>query len=118
MAKDTSHYIRRYRLRSGLTQGEMSELLGNRSGGTVYNYEAFLREPDLRAALAYRVITGVPVEELFGGIYQDVRQQVTKRAHQRLEQLGTAAGNPAAWYKRKVLTAIPRKNARELEPTI
>jgi hypothetical protein len=42
--------------------------------------ENFLREPSLQDALAYEVIYGRPVCELFAGVYQQAEQAVAARA--------------------------------------
>ena len=106
MTKHMPHYIRRYRLRAGLTQGEMSHLLGSQSPGTVSHYEGLSREPDLRSALAYQVIFGVPAKELFPGIYQEVEQAVTKRAQKLSDTLGDAQEKAGTSHKKEALDAI------------
>ena len=97
MTKHMPHYIRRYRLRAGLTQGEMTHLLGNESPATVCQYEGLTREPDLRSALAYHVVFGVPLHELFPGIYDHVENEVTNNASGGLRlndtELSTIARN-------------------------
>ncbi len=115
MTKHMPHYIRRYRLRAGLTQGEMSRLLGNESPATVCQYEGMRREPDLRSALAYHVLFGVPIHELFPGIYDHVEKEVTKRAAELSGRLGEGNGTPGAWHKRKTLRAIARPKANTAE---
>ena len=113
MANQLAHHLRLKRLGSGLTQRDTAYLLGSGSPGTVYNYEARLREPDLRSALAYGVIFGVPIEQLFPGIYDEVEKKVTKRAQTLQDKLGEARGNPTHWYKQKTLRAIPHAKAGE-----
>jgi hypothetical protein len=49
-------------------------------GSKVSRDESFDREPGLRAALAYEVIYGKPVRELFAGLYEEVEQDVAKHA--------------------------------------
>jgi len=53
---------------------------GENKGSKVSRDESFDREPGLRAALAYEVIYGKPVRELFAGLYEQVEQDVAKRA--------------------------------------
>lgn len=111
MAEHMAHYMRRYRLRAGLTQGEMAQLLGSQSPATVCQYEGLSREPDLRSALAYQVIFGVPAKELFPGIYQEVEEAVTQRAHKLREQFGEARNNAGMSHKREALGAISAPKA-------
>ena len=118
MTKYMPHYMRRYRVRAGLTQGEMSHLLGSDSQPTIAHYEVLRREPDLRSALAYQVVFGVPLEELFPGIYDHVEQEVTKRAAELRGRLGEGNGTPGAWHKRKTLRAISRPKADTAQITV
>ncbi len=100
------HYLRRYRLRAALTQKEMVHLLGRQSPATVCQYEARKREPDLRTALAYQVVFGVPVEELFPGIHREVEQEVLSRADRLSKMLTGTNGTPALSHKRKAVRSI------------
>ncbi len=100
------HYLRRYRLRAALTQKEMAHLLGCQSPATVCQYEARKREPDLRTALAYRVIFGLPVEVLFPGIHREVEQDVLIRAGRLSKQMTGAQGTPHLSHKRKAVRSI------------
>ena len=42
--------------------------------------ENLAREPNLRMALAYEVIYGQPVRDLFAGLYQEIEKEVAERA--------------------------------------
>jgi hypothetical protein len=42
--------------------------------------ETFAREPSLLDALAYEVVYGRPVRELFAGLHQQAQQRVAERA--------------------------------------
>ena len=74
------NYLRSHRKRLALSQDEVAFLLGTRSGAKASRYENFAREPNLATALAYEVIYQRPVSELFGGLYQEIEQQVVARA--------------------------------------
>ena len=110
MAEHMPHYVRRYRLRAALTQKEMAHLLGCKSPATVCQYEARKREPDLRTALAYQVVFGVPVEELFPGIHREVEQEVLSRADRLSKMLTGTNGTPALSHKRKAVGSILAAN--------
>ena len=78
-----SNYLRSNRTRLALSQEEVAFLLGGtgeNKGSTVSRYESFSREPSLTAALAYEVIYGKSVRELFAGLYEQVERDVAKRA--------------------------------------
>jgi DNA-binding XRE family transcriptional regulator len=106
MINHMPHYVRRYRMRAALTQKEMAHLLGCQSPATVCQYEARKREPDLRTALAYQVVFGMPVDELFPGIHREVEQEVLIRADRLSEQLTAAKDAPALSHKRKAVGSI------------
>ncbi|MBI1784308.1 hypothetical protein HYR69_04115 [Candidatus Sumerlaeota bacterium] len=78
--KPLKNYIRSARKRAGLTQDDLAYLLGGRGGKLVSRYELFERQPMLPAALACQLALGVPVGELFGGVYQAARHTVQHRA--------------------------------------
>jgi len=78
-----SNYLRPHRKRLTLSQEEVAFMLGGigeSKGSKVSRDESFDREPSLRAALAYEVIYGKPVRELFAGLFERVEQDVAKRA--------------------------------------
>ena len=73
------NYLRTYRKKSGLTQGEVGFLLGCETGAQVSRYEKRHRLPPLETALAYEEIFGVPVGEVFAGLRQSVGRDIEKR---------------------------------------
>lgn len=78
-----SNYLRTHRKRLALSQEEVAFLLGVKGmdkGIKVSRDENFKRKPSLEAALAYELIYGKPVRELFAGIYEEVEQAVAERA--------------------------------------
>ena len=77
------NYLRTNRKHSSLSQAEVAFLLGGtglNKGSKVSRDESFLREPGLRAALAYELIYGQPVRELFAGVYEQIKQDMAQRA--------------------------------------
>ena len=110
MTQHPPHSIRRYRLRAALTQREMAQLLGCQSSATVCQYEARKREPDLRTAFAYKAVFGLPVEELFPGLYREVEQQVLSRADCLSNKLSDTSPSSAMPFKRKTVKAILSKS--------
>jgi transcriptional regulator with XRE-family HTH domain len=81
MSRKLQNYLRTYRKQVGLSQKEVAFLLGLKSGATVSRYEVFQRLSILETILAYEVIFGVPVRELFGGVFEKVNQDVIRRAN-------------------------------------
>lgn len=89
MSRKLNNYLRTYRRRNGLSQDEVAFLLKCEDGSKVSRYEHFVRQPSLETALAREAIFGVPVHELFAGLYQKVEEQTIRRARtltQRLAQ--------------------------------
>jgi transcriptional regulator with XRE-family HTH domain len=78
-----TNYLRTHRKRLDLTQEEVALMLGftgEDKGIKVCRDENFAREPSLQMALAYEVIYGRPVRELFAGLFQGIERQVAERA--------------------------------------
>ena len=77
------NYLRTNRKRLKLSQEEVAFMLGGigeSKGSKVSRDESFVREPGLRAALAYEVIYGKPIRELFAGLHEEIRRDVATRA--------------------------------------
>lgn len=77
------NYLRSKRKRFSLTQEEVAFLLGAKGmdrGGKVSRDENSSRIPTLEAALAYEAMYGIPVRELFAGLYEEVAKEVFSRA--------------------------------------
>jgi transcriptional regulator with XRE-family HTH domain len=74
------NYLKTYRRRAGLSQDEVAFLLGCQSGAKVSRYERLARQPSLETALAYEAVLGIPVRELFAGVYEKVEGEINKRA--------------------------------------
>ena len=78
-----SNYLLMHRKRLTLSQEEVGFLIGAKGsskGSTVSREEQFRREPSLQNAIAYEVIYGKPIRELFAGLYEEVEQNIAKRA--------------------------------------
>ena len=88
------NYLRRYRKRARLSQEELAFLLGSGSGAKVSRYERFRRIPGLETALACEAIFGVPVRELFAGIFQKVEGNTGRRARLLARRLSARQAQP------------------------
>ena len=105
------NYLLTYRKRSALSQGEVAYLLGAQNAANVCRHERFFRAPDLQAALAYEVIFGRSISELFPGLFEQAQREVKARAKQ-LEQKKFNGSSRLAARRRQVLAGI---TARELK---
>lgn len=92
MEKPLENYLRTYRRRSGLLQRELAVLL-NETRATVTRHESGLRMPPLDVALAYEVILGISVRDLFAGRYHAVEATVRERAEHLLATLRETPGD-------------------------
>ena len=72
----------------------------------VSRYERFARKPSLEAALACRAVFGVPVEDMYAGIYQKVERTTQKRAQLLARKVSRATPTPMATRKLQILKAI------------
>ena len=76
------NYLRTYRKHSGLSQSDISFLIGLKDKSELSRYERRVRQPSLRTALACQEVFGTPVSELFAGINDsvahDARAQMVK----------------------------------------
>jgi len=77
------NYLRTHRQRLSLSQEEVAFLLGCKGaskGSKTSRDESFGREPSLRNAIAYELIYGRPLRELFAGLYEETEAELAKRA--------------------------------------
>src|SRR5712691_9722081 len=78
MSSDISHSHRTYPNRPGLTQTEVSYVVGiNRSD--LWQYETSRREPSLRVLLALQVLYRIPIRKLFIGLFLHCRRSTLRR---------------------------------------
>jgi transcriptional regulator with XRE-family HTH domain len=110
-SKAFDNYIRSYRKRSGLTQDELSFLLGSKSGTRVSRYELGRREPSLELLLALEAIFGVSVGALYRRRLSKVEESVRERAGKLLMAL---EGAPRRSHARAILAAIYSNNTKQV----
>lgn len=78
-----ANYLLTNRKRLTLSQSEVAFLLGFKGmekGSNISRDESYIRTPSLQSAIAYEMIYGVPMRELFAGLYEQVEQEVASRA--------------------------------------
>lgn len=89
-SKQLPNYLLANRKRLSLSQAEVAFLLGVNDGTNACRYERFQRLPNLETALAFEVIFGQPLCELFGGIYRKAEARVAERAKSLAAKVGKA----------------------------
>jgi transcriptional regulator with XRE-family HTH domain len=101
------NYLKTYRKRAGLSQGELAYLLGAEDGTSASRYERFGRKPSLATALAFEAIFETPIKELFAGLYQEAEALTVRRAKLLHKRLQNENGCPDA--KLKLLTNLAER---------
>jgi transcriptional regulator with XRE-family HTH domain len=94
------HYLRSERKRASLTQTDVAALFGNESASKISRYERGTRLPTLKTALAYEVIFGRPVADLFSGTYRKERATVAQHAR-KLAGKAIAGRKPSFLARRR-----------------
>jgi len=98
--------LRTARRRSGLTQDEITFLLGATSSTKVSRHETFERLPSVSTIFAYEIIFRAIARVLFAGAYEEVRCAVIGRAKCLIQTLADKPSNPLSIHKLKYLQAI------------
>lgn len=90
-------YLRSHRLKSGMSQRELAEIIGIVEHHQVSNHERSSAVPSLFAALSYEAVFSVPVATLFPGIYDTILANVEEHLIELEEKLQNTAlkGRPA-----------------------
>lgn len=73
-------YLRMYRRRTGLSQEDVSYLLGVVCGTNVSRHEVGGRIPVLETALAYEIIFRASVRDLYEGDFRRIESLIRRRA--------------------------------------
>jgi transcriptional regulator with XRE-family HTH domain len=105
-----SNYLRSNRKKAALSQEEVAFLLGGigqSKASRISRYESCSREPSLSTALAYEMIYGKPVQELFAGLYEQVEQKVARRAR----ILSFRKGNPHSKFNEAIIKLVSKITA-------
>jgi transcriptional regulator with XRE-family HTH domain len=110
MSRKLTNYLRTYRKRAGLTQGELAFLLGCRNGAKVSRYERLQRVPTLQTALAYEAVLGVPARELFAGMFEEIQRTAKRRVRSLIKRLGSNQ-RPKVLRKLETLQATAGKSS-------
>jgi transcriptional regulator with XRE-family HTH domain len=80
MSQSLNNYIRRARKRLGLSQRELSLLIGKKGHSLVSRFEKGRKIPTLEMAMTLSVVLRTPIEELFAGRFEKVEATVVERA--------------------------------------
>jgi transcriptional regulator with XRE-family HTH domain len=97
--KKPKNYLRSYRLRWGLSQGELATLLGWKRAEVISRIEKKIRPPTLRLVIACFILFGTPAAELFPDISSSIEFDVMARVWDMYERI---QGDPSRKTKKKI----------------
>lgn len=103
MSRRLPHYLKHERRRAGFSQAEVAYFLGGRGRSKVVRYERGEHLPPLRTALAYEVMLGIPVAQLFPTAFAAVRACVRRRARQHARRLARLPKTPRSARRQRSL---------------
>lgn len=106
---DRGTRLKPHRKRSGFTQKEVAFLLGNKKHSAISRYEGGGRKPDLRTALAYKLLFERQLQDLFPGVYADVAREIGERAQLLSQEIRREGYGRKAEYKLKMLARLQRE---------
>ena len=115
-ARKPVNYLRSYRLRWGLSQGELAQLLGWKGAEVVSRIEKKQRTPTLKLVIACFILFGAPAAELFPDISASIEIDVMARVQEMYESI---QGDPSRKTKAKIELfegAIQRADQRKHTP--
>jgi transcriptional regulator with XRE-family HTH domain len=87
MKKKSVSYLRSYRLRWGLSQGELAFLLGLKTETVISRLEKKRRPPNAKVLIGCYVIFGTRTAELFPGLFKGVEADVMARVWELYEEI-------------------------------
>jgi DNA-binding XRE family transcriptional regulator len=105
-SRKLKNHIRAHRKRSWLSQSEVAMLVGSQTGASVSRHECFRRLPTLPTGLAYEIIFGIPMRELFPGLFEDAQKATLARASTLAEKLRASPTVNHAVHKLRLLQEI------------
>ena len=100
------NYLRMYRRRTGLSEREVAYLLGCHHSSKESRYEHGVRCPNLQTVFAYETVYGAPPENLFSGIYHEVRKATMRRARALMAKISRDNSNPLNKHKLEALESV------------
>src|SRR5438552_938302 len=100
------NYIRTYRKRVHLTQGEVAFLLGSKSTAGVCRHERFRQHPNLENLLAYEMLFRTPVRSLFSEVQRNMEMKLKDRIRLLVRKLAKAKSRRVTARKLELLNAL------------
>jgi DNA-binding XRE family transcriptional regulator len=114
MTPHIASHVRFHRRKSGLSQGELAEILGSLGKAGISRHERVVTLPKFLVAVGYEVVFRVPVADLFPGVYETVELGIETRLSMLEQKLheSSVKGREAALIARKLEWLWERKNSK------
>jgi DNA-binding XRE family transcriptional regulator len=105
-------YLRFLRRKSGLSQRELAQIIGNVTASQISRHERSISPPTLLTAFGYQALFKKPVSDIFPGLYYTVEAGVEGRLEAFESELGNspAKGRFAVPVARQTEWLWERKN--------
>lgn len=114
-AQSLPNYLRMYRKRSCLTQGEVAFILGTKSSAGISRHEQYKQTPDLETMLAYEMLFRTPARSLFGGMHENVKKKLFRRIKLLIRKLSEARRGAQNERKLRLLRQYLTQGAESAE---
>ena len=112
------NYLRSYRLRWGLSQGELANLLGCKTAGVISQIEKKLRAPTLKIMVGCFVIFGATAADVFPDISAAVETDVMERVWELYDNIQGDSSRKTKMKIQLLESAIERAKRRTHEPRV
>jgi len=112
-----TNYLRSGRKRLALSQCEVAFLMGRRGGAKISSYESLSTTPTLETAIAFGIIYGTPLEELFAGVHDRVARDIGERAKVLRHRVSFKGPGPRSEKKRAAVESLVANVASNPQPT-
>lgn len=110
-----NNYIEMHRQRVGLSQADLACLISVENGSSISRYEQGLRFPNLESLLALEIVLGQPIQEIYAGIADRVRENVKDEAERLLLDLDDTPSKELA-LKLEVLSRLVHPDESTIVP--
>jgi DNA-binding XRE family transcriptional regulator len=106
------NYIRIHRRRTGLSQRDISHILGYSDEDSIRRHERLRVTPPLRVAIKYELLFRIPISELFAGLRDEVAVELERKVMELEELLGqqSTTDRNALATARKLMWLSERRN--------
>lgn len=106
-----------YRKRTALSQEELAVLMAVENGWSVSRFERGERIPTLEGLIALEIVYEQPIQKIFAGVAEGVRENIAVRAAALLESTSDAKVDQRLAKKLAVLSRLAHEEDIQFIPT-